>query len=192
MNKEIEATFLDIDKNEYRAKLKKAGAKMIHPEVLMRRTVFDTGPGSFLRVRDEGQKIVMTYKNIKRLSLDGINEVNVEVDSYENTITLLTAAGLKVKALQATLREKWVLDGVEVTIDTWPGLPPYTEIEGPSAKKVNNVAGKLGFSMDDALYGSVDEIYHHYYGVDQNDVNYCPEIVIGKTPAFLDGLDLVA
>lgn len=192
MNKEIEAIFLDIDKNEYRAKLKKAGAKMIHPEVLMRRTVFDTGPGSFLRVRDEGQKIVMTYKNIKRLSLDGINEVNVEVDSYENTITLLTAAGLKVKALQATLREKWVLGDVEITLDTWPALPPYTEIEGPSAKKVKDIAGKLGFSMDDALYGSVDEIYHHYYGVDQNDVNYCPEIVIGKTPAFLDGFDLVA
>lgn len=192
MNKEIEATFLDIDKNEYRAKLKKAGAKLIHSEVLMRRTVFDTGLGSFLRVRDEGQKIVMTYKNIERLSLDGVNEVNVEVDSYENTITLLTAAGLKVKALQATLREKWVLDDVEVTIDTWPALPPYTEIEGPSAKKVNDAAEKLGFSMDDALYGSVDEIYHHYYGVAQNDVNYCPEIVIGKTPAFLDGLDLVA
>lgn len=192
MNKEIEATFLDIDKNEYRAKLKKAGAKMIHPEVLMRRTVFDAGPGSFLRVRDEGQKIVMTYKNIEKLSLDGVNEVNVEVDSYENTITLLTAAGLKVKALQATLREKWVLGDVEITLDTWPALPPYTEIEGPSAKKVKDIAGKLGFSMDDALYGSVDEIYHHYYGVDQNDVNYCPEIVIGKTPAFLDGFDLVA
>lgn len=192
MNKEIEATFLDIDKNEYRAKLKKAGAKLIHPEVLMRRTVFDTGSGSFLRVRDEGQKIVMTYKNIEKLSLEGVNEVNVEVNSYEDTVILLTAAGLKVKALQATLREKWVLDDVEVTIDTWPALPPYTEIEGPSAKKVNDVAGKLGFSMDDALYGSVDEIYHYYYGVGQNDVNYCPEIVIGKTPVFLDGLDLVA
>ena len=65
MNNEIEAQFIDINKDEIRAKLKKLGAVCVKPEVLMRRTVFYTGEHSFARVRDEGAgKIVMTYKNV--------------------------------------------------------------------------------------------------------------------------------
>ena len=69
MNKEIEATFLDIDKADYRSRLEDAGAKLIQSEILMKRAVFDTGAHSFLRVRDEGRRIVATYKRIEDLSL---------------------------------------------------------------------------------------------------------------------------
>lgn len=64
MKNEIEAQFLDIDKDAIRAKLKALGATLEKPEILMRRVVFDTGGHSFARVRDEGDKIVMIYKNI--------------------------------------------------------------------------------------------------------------------------------
>ena len=63
MNNEIEAKYLDIDKAAIRKKLKAAGALLLDPEKKMRRTVFDTGPNSYARVRDEGDKIVLTYKN---------------------------------------------------------------------------------------------------------------------------------
>ena len=43
MNNEIEATYIDIDKDDFRAKLKAAGAECVKPELLMRRTVFDSG-----------------------------------------------------------------------------------------------------------------------------------------------------
>ena len=191
MNKEIEATFLNIDKDEYRTTLKQEGAKLIQAETLMRRSVFDTGPHSFLRVRDEGRRIVITYKNIKEQSLTGVDEINLEVDSYSGAVALLEAAGLRLKSRQETLREEWELDGAEITIDTWPALPAYTEIEGSNSEIVNKVAEQLGFSMNEAHYGSVDQIYHHYYGVNQKDVNYCPEIILGKTPSFLDGLELI-
>ena len=191
IGKEIEATFLDIDKDRYRNTLERSGARLIQPEILMRRSVFDTGEHSFLRVRDEGGRIVMTYKNVKKLSLDGVDEVNVVVSNYENVITLLECAGLKLKARQETLRETWMLDGAEIAIDTWPALPAFTEIEGPSEECVRKIAEKLGFTMNDALYGSVDEIYHHYYGVSQEDVNYCPEIIFDKKPLFLNRIDLL-
>lgn len=187
MNKEIEASFLGINKDEYRLRLKKVGATLIQPEVLMRRSVFDTGPSSFVRVRDEERRIVMTYKKINELSLTGVDEVNIEVDNYDDAVLLLESAGLKLKARQETLREEWSLDGVEITIDTWPALPSFTEIEGLNSESVEEVAKKLGFSLKDAHYGSVDEIYHHYYGVSQDEVNYCPEIIFDKTPAFLAG-----
>ena len=67
MKNEIEAQFLDINKDELRAKLKEMGAKLVKPEVLMRRVVFDLGPNMFARVRDEGGgKIGTLPKNTKK------------------------------------------------------------------------------------------------------------------------------
>lgn len=173
MNNEIEATYIDIDKDDYRKKLEAAGAECIKPERLMRRTVFDTGPNSFARVRDEGGKIVMTYKNFEDDdSIMGVKEVNLTVDSYDEAVKYLIGCGLKQKAVQETYRETWVLDGVEITIDTWPWIPTYTEIEGKSEDAVWSVAGKLGFKKEDAMFGAVDKIYNHYYGVDMDVVNY--------------------
>lgn len=51
---EIEATFINIDKDQLRAKLKELGAKLLQPETLMRRTIFDIDEHSFVRVRDRG------------------------------------------------------------------------------------------------------------------------------------------
>lgn len=97
MGNEIEAQFLDINKDEVREKLAEIGAKLVKPEVLMRRVVFDIAPGRFARVRDEGGgKIVMTYKNVQNdKSIMGTKEVNVTIDDYENGILLLKSCGLK-------------------------------------------------------------------------------------------------
>lgn len=173
MNNEIEATYIDIDKDDLRARLKSAGAKCTKPELLMRRTVFDTGPHSFARVRDEGDKIVMTYKNFEdEDSIMGVKEVNLIVNDYDDAIKYLKGCGLEQKAAQETYREVWELDGVEITIDTWPWIPTYTEIEGKDEAAVWAVAEKLGFKKEDAMFGAVDKIYNHYYGVDMDIVDF--------------------
>ena len=41
MDIEYEATFLDVDKNDIRKKLKDVGAKLIKPEYLQKRVVFN-------------------------------------------------------------------------------------------------------------------------------------------------------
>ena len=172
MNNEIEASFLDIDKDEIRAKLKAAGATLGYAEILMRRVVFDTGPHSFARVRDEGDKIVMTYKNyLNDKDIMGCKEVNLVVDSYDEAIKFLRGCGLEEKARQETYREMWRLDGTEVTIDTWPWIPTYIEVEGGSEESVWQASEKLGFTKEEAHFGAVDHIYQHYYGVDMDIVN---------------------
>ncbi len=99
MKNEIEAQFLDINKAVVRSKLKEIGAKLEKPEVLMRRVVFDLGKHSFARVRDEGDRIVMTYKNISDdNSIMGTKEVNVEVNNYDDAILLLKSCGLRPKS----------------------------------------------------------------------------------------------
>lgn len=186
MNLEIEATFIEIDKANLRAKIKALGGKLFQPEILMRRVVFDTGEHSFVRVRDEGNKIVMTYKCHHNNSLLGTEEINVAVDDYNSAIAFLEKIGLKPKSIQETYREEWELDGVEIDIDTWPWIPTYVEIEGPSTRAVEAVSAKLGFDMKDAHYGSVDEIYKLYYDVTENDINYCPEIKFTTIPDWLE------
>lgn len=178
MNNEIEAQFLDIDKNQIREKLKGINAKLVKPEVLMKRVVFYTGEHSFARVRDEGDKIVMTYKNISDdSSILGTKEVNITVDSYDDAILFLEGCGLKIKAKQETLRELWKLGDVEICIDTWPWIPTFIEIEGPTEESVWETAKKLGFDKTQAKFGSVDTAYQHYYGIDPDIVNFhCPEI----------------
>ena len=46
MDLEIEATFVDIDKDKLRIKLNAIGAKLIQPETLMRRVVFNVNAHS--------------------------------------------------------------------------------------------------------------------------------------------------
>lgn len=184
MNNEIEAQFLDINKDEIRLKLEKVGAKIEKPEVLMRRVVFYTGEHSFARVRDEGGKIVMTYKNISDdNSILGTKEVNVEVNDYDNAILFLKGCGLKIKARQDSKREVWKLGEVEICIDTWPWIPTFIEIEGPTENLVWETAKKLGFKKDQAKFGSVDTTYRHYYGIDTDVVNlHTPEISFDIKP----------
>ena len=184
MKNEIEAQFLDINIDEIRKKLEKAGAELVKPEVLMKRTVFYTGENSFARVRDEGDKIVMTYKNVSdEKSILGTKEVNIIVNDYDDAILFLKGCGLAAKAVQETKREIWTLSNCEISIDTWPWLPTFMEIEGPSEDEVWAAAQTLGYTKAQAKFGSVDSTYQHYYGVDEEIVNqHTPEITFEMTP----------
>ena len=173
MNSEIEAQFLNINKNKIREKLKEIGAECVKPEVLMRRVVFALGEHEYARVRDEGGgKIVMTYKHIlDDKSILGKKEVNVTIDDYENGVLFLKSCGLRPKKTEDSYRETWMFDDVEICIDTWPWLPTYIEIEGPSEDKVWDTAKKLGLKKEEARFGSVDTIYQYYYGIDTKVFN---------------------
>jgi len=178
MQNEIEAQFLDIDKNEIRSKLKSIGANCTKPEIKMKRVIFDAGPHQFIRVRDEGDKIVMTYKNVENdKDILGTKEVNIVVDDYDRAVELMKGTHLPIKAHQETLREVWRYKDVEFCIDTWPWIPSFLEIEGPSEKSVWDTAAKLGLKKSDAKFGSVDSTYHHYYGVDCDVVNLKTPII---------------
>ncbi len=185
MTPEIEAAFVNIDKDAYRKKLRSAGAILVQPEILMKRVIFYTDENSFIRVRDEGNKITLSYKRLDELSLSGMKEICLEVNDYDKAVEFVKACGFIPKAQQETYREEWELDGTEITIDTWPWLPPYTEIEGPSEEIVKSVVTKLGFEMENAKYGSSSEIYQLYYDVTAQEINDCPEIKFTDIPKWL-------
>lgn len=192
MQTELEAKWLDIDLGILRAKLKSLGAKLVHPERLMRRKNFDFEAkplekiGGWVRVRDQGDKITMSYKQLNDRSLHGTKEVTVVVDDFQKTCEFLEDIGLKEFAVQETKREAWEVDGVEVAIDTWPWIPTFVEVEGMSEHDVRSVAERLGLEWSKALHGSVEIAYQAYYGVTDQELYNCPAIVFGPVPDWLE------
>ena len=185
MQAEIEAVFLDINKDELRKRLEEFGAELVQPERLMRRTAFDLGRHEFARVRNEGDKVTMTYKCFTDNTITGAKEINLVVDDYEKAVLFLKSCGIKAKSFQENMRETWSLDGVEVDIDTWPWLPTYVEVEGPTVEATTKISEKLGFNIDDAVFGSVDDIYAKYYDVTSEEVLKWPEITFVDIPEWL-------
>jgi adenylate cyclase class 2 len=78
----------------------------------MKRIVFENphdSENSFFRLRDEGNKITCTYKNILPgdKNIDSVSEVETAVTDFEAMKKILLLTGLKIKAYQETYRETW-------------------------------------------------------------------------------------
>lgn len=191
MQVEIEAKFLDINADELRTKLKEVGAELIYPERQMRRCTFDYPDtrlkeiGGWIRVRDEGDKITFSYKQLNDRTLHGTKEIETTVGDFEKTVDLLKAIGLSQKSYQETKREKWVLGDSEVTIDTWPWIPTFAEIEATTEPGIKHLAQKLGFDWNDALHGSVETAYQKYYDFTDHEIDHWPVITFIPEPAWL-------
>lgn len=170
MAEEIEVNILNIDIKKLEKKLSDINAVRIK-EIFFKSTSFDF-PGypldkdmSWVRLRDDGKKITLAYK--KRLGVTGIKgqndagmeEIEVEVSSYEDTITFLKKIGMVEKFSQEKKRITWKKGDVTYDIDTWPRLKPYLEIEAKSWKEVDDAVLELGFELKDKVICSATQVY---------------------------------
>jgi len=191
MAKEIEAKFININMQEIVSKLKELGAELVYEERLLRRKVYDLPspkPGAWARVRDEVDKITMTYKCVNERSLNGVDEVEIEVSDFNKACEFLNSVGLSEKAYQETKRTRYLIkeENVEFDIDTWPSLNPLIEIESDNADKVKKYATLLGFNWDDAFFGGADSIFAHEYKIDEDWINNkCPLLSFEHIPPEL-------
>lgn len=160
---EYEAKFLGVDVDALRDRLKSAGAEQVFPETMFTRLIFENDAvqgEQWLRLRDEGGKTTLALKEVTDAShINGTTEIEVEVDDLEKTAELLKALGLRQVRYQQNYREEWQLDGVTYDLDTWPDLPTFLEIEGPSEQAVREAAAAFGFDYSAARFGSIDLIY---------------------------------
>lgn len=192
MKSEIEAKWLDIDHGKMATKIKDLGGRLVLKKVPMIRTVFATGvKHSFIRVRDEHDKVTLTYKKVDdESSLTGTKEISLDVGSYDDAVEFMKAIGFKPKSIEETKREIWELDGTEIALDEWPWVPPLMEIEAPDEGSLLAVATKLGLDMKDAMYASADLVYAYYYDVSTDEVNehqgVWREIRFGSVPEELE------
>lgn len=192
METEIEAKFVDIDPSALRSKLKELDATLEYPEILMRRKNFDYPDGrldkennGWIRVRDEGDKVTLSYKQLNDRTLHGTKEVSVDVSDFDKTCDFLIAIGMKIKAYQETKREKWIYKNVEVTIDTWPWVPSFVELEASSEESLKEVAKELDLEWYKAMHGSVETVYQMHYGFTDLEIDTWESITFIPEPEWL-------
>ena len=177
---EIEAVFIEINKDEIEEKLKKVGAKKIK-DIHYKITAYDfkdkrlDKDNSWVRLRDDGERVKMTFK--KRLGVtsqdgttndSGMEEVEVAVDDYESTRLFLNKIGLIEKHETEKKRTRWQKGSVIFDIDTWPSIPTYLEIEANSWDDIDSGAKLLGLNPDDKKVCSANQIYM-IYGMNMSD-----------------------
>lgn len=187
---EYEAKFLEIDKKKVRTRLASAGAVLVRPEFVQKRVVLDLpdpekSKQSWLRVRDEGDKITLSFKTVDGAKIENQKEVSVVVTDFDTTVSLLQAIGCKKKGYQVTKRELWKISAAEITIDEWPFLPPFVEIEASSEDEVKMLAEKLGFDYSKAVFGASDVVYSMRYGVPPKALDAFPELTFEMKNPFL-------
>lgn len=183
MNKskeEIEVVFLEVDKDKIEKQLLDIGAKKVK-DIFYRHSSFDYSDyrldkdNSWIRLRDEDGQIVLAYK--KRLGVTsqdgstndlGMEEIEVTVDSYENTKIFLGKIGLIEKHEAEKKRTRWQKGTTVFDIDTWPEIPTFLEIEAESWEDIDETTLQLGFDPKDRKICSANQIYK-MYGMDVND-----------------------
>ncbi len=172
ISEEIEVKFLDIDKELIEQKLKDIGAKKIG-DVFLRHVSFDypdfrlNKDNSWIRLRDEGDKIVLAFK--KRLGVtsqdgstndEGMEEIEIVVDSYEETKNFLLKVGFIEKHGEAQKkRSKWQKGSVTFDIDTIPVVPTYLEIEAKSWEEIDLAIKELELNPEDKKICSANQLY---------------------------------
>lgn len=172
MNTEIEVRILNIDKKDLISKLEKNHAKFIG-DWFQVRYVYDFNPidpNKWIRLRTNGITNTLTIKEIHDKTELGTKELEIEVSSLETAHQILEKLGYKRRSIQENKRIRYILDDVELDIDTWPGLNTYVEFEADSLYKIKEVINLLGFDYKDAITDDAQDIYMSL-GYTQEDLN---------------------
>ncbi len=124
----------------------------------------------------------MTVKEVRGSGIADTYEIELIVNDFDAAAAFFEACDIPAKAFQENMREAWVRDEVEVTIDTWPGLNPFVEIEGANEKIVREISNELGFNFERAVFGSIDLVYEKEIGIPAETIIRLPEIIFSNPP----------
>ncbi len=180
---EIEIKFPDIDQTDLEKKLEEIGAVRTD-EFFYRIRAFDfpglplANKNAWVRLRDDGKITTLSYK--QRLGVksedasipdEGMEEIEIVVSDFDHTSLILKSIGMIEKVYQEKKRIRYKKDSIEFDIDTWPLIPSYLEIEGPSMDEIERVAEELGFNPKEAKICSAMQMFK-MYGINQNDYSH--------------------
>ncbi len=132
-----------FDKNKIRARLQELGA-VKHGHWLFRVQVFTNplvGNNPYVRVRDEGHKITLTYKT--KGNNEFVDEQEVIINDFDTGVKIMLGLGCVKRYYYEKLREIWHLGDTEVCWDTNPGRPDLMEIEAKTKKDLEKMVKLL-------------------------------------------------
>ena len=169
MEKERELTVLNIELDDFIQTLEELGAEK-QGEFLQRRYVYDVkplNPNKWIRLRTNGTKTTLTIKEIKdKNAIEGTNELEVVVGDFDKTNEILNELGYEARNYQENYRRVYLLGNVEISIDSWPLIPTYAEIEGKTNEDVERVLKLVNIKNYQTTTFDVESIYREIYGID--------------------------
>ena len=172
MHTEFEVRILDVDKEQIIKRLEELNAKKV-AEFDYKRRVYNFNPPTdhkWIRLRTDGKKTTLTIKKIESFSIDGTKEMEIEVSDFEETNKMLEEMGYKAHTYQENKRIRYVLNDVELDIDSWPYIPTYLEIEGKSENDVKEMMELLKVDKEKATSLDVQGVFKEFYNIDIAEV----------------------
>jgi adenylate cyclase, class 2 len=168
MGDEHEITILDVKRSEVLARLRKLKAKHAgshrfrRVEFLLKGNV--RGGHSWGRVRTNGDETTITLKETRgRGGFTSMKEYEVKADNFEEAARIMTRlVDSRVLVYFENERDAYKLGSAQVTIDKWPRIPAFVEIEAPSMAEVKRAYKRLGISGRFVGNLSIHKIYGHY------------------------------
>lgn len=172
MKTEYEVRVLDVNKNYMIKKLEEMGATK-KGEFDQKRYVYDLKPvqnGKWIRLRTNGKKTTLAYKDIVSKTIDGTKEVEFEIDDINQAKEFMERIGFNYRSFQENKRIQYILDDVEIDFDEWPMIPTYMEIEGSSEEEVNKMIEKLEIDKSKITTLNCNDIYKDIYNIDIKEI----------------------
>jgi adenylate cyclase class 2 len=176
-NREIEVKFLEIDKPKLIEKLKSLGASDLGEELLTQKIFRDKAgkwknEGKFARIRMTSKGIVFTYKHVENRTATGTIEIEFEITQPDKLEAFLIAMDLELVHESEKRRHKFRTDNIIVDIDTWPKIPTFVELEGPTEESIKNLTSKLGFDWTKGKFGTYDLVIEEEYKIPVRSLRY--------------------
>ena len=174
MQKEIETRFLDIDKDDLVKKLTLLGA-IDRGEEKLEEIIFHAadmswvGKNKFVRLRKTKGKIKLTYKENRGQTVDSAREIEFDVSDIDKCSELLNKVGLESIRRLEKYRHTFKLGDVTIDIDSWPKIPAYVELEGPSVESLEETCGKLDMDWKKRFDSDAREVFRRY-GYDLDNI----------------------
>lgn len=161
---EYEYKFINYDKNSIISKIKKLGGKKIGHYIF--KVMILSHPlkkeGTYIRVRDEGHKITMTYKITGKSEF--LEEHEVIINDFDEGINILLGIGCTKKYYYEKIREVWNIKKSEIVFDITPAHPEFMEVESPTKKQLDETVKLLELTEDDKM-GNLAKILSDKFGL---------------------------
>ena len=166
MHTEKEIKVLNINPEEAEKLLSSLGYVKTE-ELGFRRFVYNVipvNPNAWIRLRSNGKKTTLTYKESVSDTIDGMKEIEVEVNDFDETNELLKAAGHDPRNYQENTRINYEGRNCTISIDSWPQIPVYMEIESTDVESVTKCLEDLADLVKDKKQTSLstEEVYRQY------------------------------
>jgi adenylate cyclase class 2 len=116
----------------------------------------------WVRLRETNRKATLTVKHVFNRREDIVQKVmefEVEVSDFKETNKLLNALGLVKRNYQEKFRRQYKYKDAEISIDTWPKLQPYAEIETNNDAIIVEIIKLCGWENKESVSINTSELY---------------------------------